>query len=158
MVRAQHAKRCEAQGGAEPTVDDLQSISLKGRFNARSDAWSAAIAAGRRWAVRYWAELSRYIPGRSRETDLADGHFHGGNAALDDLRLSQARVTRSSRERRAFDIRNPAKPAADGKAERLRPRAGAAAKKRRRTRPKPGRLRSVVSERLLHAERHRLIA
>lgn len=75
-----HETRCRELGGKLPSVADLQAVSLKGRYNALSNAFGAGIAAGWPYDIHYWGELSSAMPGRVRQLQIRNGSPHGAGA------------------------------------------------------------------------------
>lgn len=77
---ASHEARCRKLGGKLPSVADLQTVSLKGRYNALSNAFGAGIAAGWPHDLHYWGEPSKVMPGRVRQLQIRNGSPHGAGA------------------------------------------------------------------------------
>lgn len=75
-----HETRCRELGGKLPSVADLQAVSLKGRYNALSNAFGAGIAAGWPYDIHYWGEPSSAMPGRVRQLQIRNGSPHGAGA------------------------------------------------------------------------------
>lgn len=75
-----HETRCRELGGKRPSVADLQAVSLKGRYNALSNAFGAGIAAGWPYDIHYWGEPSSAMPGRVRQLQIRNGSPHGAGA------------------------------------------------------------------------------
>lgn len=75
-----HEARCRELGGKLPSVADLQAVSLKGRYNALSNAFGAGIAAGWPYDIHYWGEPSSAMPGRVRQLQIRNGSPHEAGA------------------------------------------------------------------------------
>ena len=75
-----HETRCRELGGKLPSVADLQAVSLKGRYNALSNAFGAGIAAGWPYDIHYWGEPSSAMPGRVRQLQIRNGSPHEAGA------------------------------------------------------------------------------
>lgn len=75
-----HEARCRELGAELPSVAILQTVSLKGRYNALSNAFGAGIAAGRPFDLHYWGEPSSAMPGRVRQLQIRNGSPHGAGA------------------------------------------------------------------------------
>ena len=75
-----HETRCRELGGKRPSVADLQAVSLKGRYNALSNAFGAGIAAGWPYDIHYWGEPSSAMPGRVRQLQIRNGSPHEAGA------------------------------------------------------------------------------
>lgn len=75
-----HEARCRELGAELPSVAILQTVSLKGRYNALSNAFGAGIAAGWPHALHYWGEPSSTMPGRVRQLQIRNGSSHGAGA------------------------------------------------------------------------------
>lgn len=78
---ATHRAHCEALGLATPTVKDLQTVSLTGRYNAQVVAKGAAMATGWPTDETYWAEPSPARAGFARQLQLRTGSPHGAGSA-----------------------------------------------------------------------------
>lgn len=72
-----HEARCRELGAELPSVAILQTVSLKGRYNAISNAFGAGIAAGWPFDLHYWGEPSSAMPGRVRQLQIRNGSPHG---------------------------------------------------------------------------------
>lgn len=79
---ATHMAHCEALGLATPTVKDLQTVSLTGRYNAQVVAKGAAMATGCPTDETYWAEPSPARGGFARQLQLRTGSPHGRDRRL----------------------------------------------------------------------------
>lgn len=75
-----HEARCRELGAELPSVAILQTVSLKGRYNAISNAFGAGIAAGWPFDLHYWGEPSSAMPGRVRQLQIRNGSPHGAGA------------------------------------------------------------------------------
>lgn len=75
-----HEARCRELGAELPSVAILQTVSLKGRYNALSNAFGAGIAAGWPFDLHYWGEPSSAMPGRVRQLQIRNGSPHGAGA------------------------------------------------------------------------------
>lgn len=75
-----HEARCNELGARLPSVADLQTVSLRGRYNALSNAFGAGIAAGWPHDLHYWGEPSSAMPGRVRQLLIRNGNPHGAGA------------------------------------------------------------------------------
>ena len=75
-----HEARCRELGAELPSVAILQTVSLKGRYNALSKAFGAGIAAGWPFDLHYWGEPSSAMPGRVRQLQIRNGSPHGAGA------------------------------------------------------------------------------
>lgn len=75
-----HEARCRELGGELPSVAILQTVSLKGRYNALPNAFGAGIAAGWPHDLHYWGEPSSAMPGRVRQLQIRNGSPHGAGA------------------------------------------------------------------------------
>lgn len=75
-----HEARCRELGVELPSVAILQTVSLKGRYNALSNAFGAGIAAGWPFDLHYWGEPSSAMPGRVRQLQIRNGSPHGAGA------------------------------------------------------------------------------
>lgn len=75
-----HEARCRELGAELPSVGILQTVSLKGRYNALSNAFGAGIAAGWPFDLHYWGEPSSAMPGRVRQLQIRNGSPHGAGA------------------------------------------------------------------------------
>lgn len=75
-----HEARCRELGAELPSVAILQTVSLKGRYNAISNAFGVGIAAGWPFDLHYWGEPSSAMPGRVRQLQIRNGSPHGAGA------------------------------------------------------------------------------
>lgn len=75
-----HEARCRELGAELPSVAILQTVSLKGRYNALSNAFGAGIAEGWPFDLHYWGEPSSAMPGRVRQLQIRNGSPHGAGA------------------------------------------------------------------------------
>lgn len=75
-----HEARCRELGAELPSVAILQTVSLKGRHNALSNAFGAGIAAGWPFDLHYWGEPSSAMPERVRQLQIRNGSPHGAGA------------------------------------------------------------------------------
>ena len=75
-----HEARCRELGAELPSVAILQTVSLKGRYIALSNAFGAGIAAGWPFDLHYWGEPSSAMPGRVRQLQIRNGSPHGAGA------------------------------------------------------------------------------
>ena len=75
-----HEARCRELGAELPSVAILQTVSLKGRYNALPNAFGAGIAAGWPYDLHYWGEPSSAMPGRVRQLQIQNGSPHGAGA------------------------------------------------------------------------------
>ena len=75
-----HEARCRELGAELPRVATLQTVSLKGRYNALSNAFGAGIAACWPFDLHYWGEPSSAMPGRVRQLQIRNGSPHGAGA------------------------------------------------------------------------------
>lgn len=75
-----HEALCRELGAELPSVAILQTVSLKGRYNALSNAFGAGIAAGWPFDLHYWGEPSSAMPGRVRQLQIRNGSPHGAGA------------------------------------------------------------------------------
>lgn len=78
---ATHMAHCEALGLATPTVKDLQTVSLTGRYNAQVVTKGATMATGWPTDETYWAESSPARAGFARQLQLRTGSPHGAGPA-----------------------------------------------------------------------------
>lgn len=75
-----HEARCWELGAELASVAVLQTVSLKGRYNALPNAFGAGIAAGWPYDLHYWGEPSSAMPGRVRQLQIRNGSPHGAGA------------------------------------------------------------------------------